>query len=92
MNKQEIINKVAQDAGINKATAKSAVDSVLNSIEEALVSGESVQFMGFGTFTTADRAARTAKVPGTDRTVDVPATTVGKFKVGKTLKLAIAGK
>ena len=48
--------------------------------------------LGFGTFSTADRAARTAKVPGTDRTVNVPATTVAKFKVGKSLKEAVSGK
>jgi DNA-binding protein HU-beta len=55
-----------------------------------LVKGDSVSFIGFGTFSTAKRAARTAKVPGTDRTVDVAATTVAKFKVGKALKDAVA--
>ena len=46
--------------------------------------------LGFGTFSTASREARTAKVPGTDKTVNVPATTVAKFKVGKALKDAVA--
>ncbi|MDX4013244.1 HU family DNA-binding protein, partial [Aliarcobacter skirrowii] len=50
----------------------------------------SVAFVGFGTFSTAARAARVAKVPGTDKTVNVPATTVAKFKVGKALKEAVA--
>jgi DNA-binding protein HU-beta len=59
-------------------------------ITEALVKGDAVSFIGFGTFSTASRAARTAKVPGTDRTVNVAATTVAKFKVGKALKDAVA--
>ncbi|RXJ98704.1 hypothetical protein CRV02_13055 [Arcobacter sp. CECT 8989] len=51
---------------------------------------DSISFIGFGTFSTAARAARTAKVPGTDKTVQVAATTVAKFKVGKALKEAVA--
>ena len=92
MNKAEFIDAVAAKAGLSKKDAKGAVDSVLETITETLVKRESVSFIGFGTFTTADRAARVAKVPGTDRTVDVPATTVGKFKVGNALKEAIAKK
>ena len=59
-------------------------------IPEALVKKDSVSFIGFGTFSTAPRAAREARVPGTDKTVNVPATTVAKFKVGKALKEAVA--
>ena len=92
MNKAEFIDAVAAKAGLSKKDAKGAVDAVLESITESLVKKESVSFIGFGTFTTADRAARTAKVPGTDKTVDVPATTVAKFKVGKALKEAVSGK
>lgn len=90
MNKAEFIDAVAEKAGLSKKDAKGAVDAVLDTITETLVKKDSVSFIGFGTFSTADRAARTAKVPGTDRTVDVPATTVAKFKVGKALKEAIA--
>ena len=92
MNKAEFIDAVAAKAGLSKKDAKGAVDAVLETITESLVQKESVSFIGFGTFTTADRAARTAKVPGTDKTVDVPATTVAKFKVGKALKEAVSGK
>ena len=88
--------RVALDAmGGDHAPAemiKGAVDAVLDTITETLVKKEAVSFIGFGTFTTADRAARTAKVPGTDKTVNVPATTVAKFKVGKALKEAVAAK
>ena len=92
MNKAEFIDAVAAKAGLSKKDAKGAVDAVLETITESLFKKESVSFIGFGTFTTADRAARTAKVPGTDKTVDVPATTVAKFKVGKALKEAVSGK
>lgn len=92
MNKVEFIDAVAATSGLSKKDAKSAVDAVLDTITEALVKKESVSFIGFGTFTTADRAARTAKVPGTDKTVNVAATTVAKFKVGKALKEAVSGK
>ena len=89
MNKAEFIDAVAAKAGLSKKDAKGAVDAVLETITESLVKKESVSFSGFGTFTTADRAARTAKVPGTDRTVEVPAKTVAKFKASKALKDAV---
>lgn len=91
MNKQEFIDAVASKSELSKKEAKSAVDAVLETITETLVKKESVSFIGFGTFSTAPRAARTAKVPGTDRTVEVKATTVAKFKVGKALKMAVSG-
>ena len=90
MNKNEFIDAVAAKAGLSKKDSKSAVDAVLETITEALVKKDSVAFVGFGTFSTANRAARVAKVPGTDKTVNVPATTVAKFKVGKALKEAVA--
>ena len=92
MNKAEFIDAVAAKAGLSKKDAKGAVDAVLDTITEKKKKKEAVSFIGFGTFTTADRAARTAKVPGTDKTVNVPATTVAKFKVGKALKEAVAAK
>ena len=92
MNKAEFIDAVAAKAGLSKKDAKGAVDAVLDTITEALVKKESVSFIGFGTFAVSDRAARTAKVPGTDKTVEVPATTVAKFKVGKALKEAVPAK
>lgn len=92
MNKQEFIDTVAAKAGLSKKDTKATVDAVLETITETLVKKESIQFVGFGTFSTADRAARKATVPGTSKVVDVPATTVAKFKVGKSLKDSVAGK
>ena len=90
MNKAEFIDAVAAKAGLSKKDAKGAVDAVLDTITEALVKKDSVSFIGFGTFSTAARAAREATVPGTTRKVQLPATTVAKFKVGKALKEAVA--
>lgn len=90
MNKNEFIDAVAEKSGLTKKDSKAAVDAVLETITEALVKKDSVAFVGFGTFSTAARAARVAQVPGTGKTVNVPATTVAKFKVGKALKEAVA--
>ena len=90
MKKAEFIQVVAQRAGLSKKDANAALDAVLDTITEALVDGKSVSFIGFGTFSTAPRAARKARVPGTNKVIEVPATTAVKFKVGKKLKDAVA--
>ena len=90
MNKTEFIDAVAEKSGLSKKDSKAAVDAVLDTLTEALAKKDSVAFIGFGTFSTASREARVSRVPGTDKTVNVPATTVAKFKVGKALKEAVA--
>ena len=90
MNKVEFIARVAEVAGTTKKDATLAVNAALYTIQETLAKGEQVALIGFGTFSVKARNARTAKVPGTDKTVDVPATTVAKFKVGKALRDAVA--
>ena len=90
MNKAEFIDAVAAKAGLSKKDAKGAVDAVLDTITEALVKKDSVSFIGFGTFSTSARAAREATVPGTTRKVQLPATTVAKFKVGSNLRTKVA--
>ena len=92
MNKAEFIDAVASRAGLSKKDTKTTFDVVLETITDTLTKGEAISFIGFGTFSTAPRAARVAKVPGTDKTVNVPATTVAKFKVGKALKEAVSKK
>jgi len=92
MKKAEFIDAVAAKTGLSKKDTSGVVDAVLETITEALKAKKSVSFIGFGTFSTSERAARTARVPGTDRVVDVAATTAVKFKVGKQLKEAVAGK
>ncbi len=89
MNKTELIDAIAAKAGLSKKDAKGALEATVETITEALTKGDSVALIGFGTFSTAARAARTARVPGTGAEVQVPATTVAKFKVGKALKDAV---
>ncbi len=90
MKKADLIQAIAEKTGLSKKDTAATIDAALEVIEEALVDGKSVSFIGFGTFTTSERAARTARVPGTDKVVEVPATRAVKFKVGKKLKEAVA--
>ena len=95
MKKADFIQAVAEKAGLSKKDSLKVVDAALEVIQNALVAGDSVSFIGFGTFGTADRAARKARVPGTKKVIDVPASKAVKFKVGKKLKEAVvasAGK
>ncbi|NLC27892.1 MAG: HU family DNA-binding protein, partial [Campylobacteraceae bacterium] len=85
MKKAEFIQAVSEKANLSKKDAQKAVDAALETISEALVADKNVSFIGFGTFSSTLRAARKARVPGTDRIVDVPATKAVKFKVGKKL-------
>ncbi|KIM10622.1 MAG: DNA-binding protein [Sulfuricurvum sp. PC08-66] len=90
MKKAEFVKEVAQKAGLSKKDTEAAIDAMVETMSNALASGDSVSFIGFGTFAVTQRAARKAKVPGTTRVVDVPATKAVRFKVGKQLKEAVA--
>jgi len=90
MKKADFIQLVAEKAGLSKKDTVKVVDSALAAISELLVKGDSISFIGFGSFDVAQRAAREGKVPGTNRTYKSPATKVVKFKVGKQLKEAVA--
>lgn len=90
MNKAELIEKVAQRAGLSNRAAKDVVDSIF-SVEEGIIADElkrhgKVQITGFGTFQSDKRCARDWRIPGTDRTKHVPEHWCPKFKVGKSLK------
>ncbi|MCD6336488.1 MAG: DNA-binding protein HU [Candidatus Latescibacterota bacterium] len=89
MTREEIVAIAAEDAGVSKAKAAAVLSSVLESITDALSEGDKVTFVGFGTFSTSDRAARTGRNPQTGATIQIPATTVPKFKAGKKLKEAV---
>lgn len=92
MNKTELVSVVANEVGLSKKDVASVVESVLDTIGKTLAKKENVALIGFGTFSTSDRAARIAKVPGTGKEVKVAATTVAKFKAGKALKEKVANK
>lgn len=92
ISKVELINEVALHdvfANTSKAKVTSVVNHILDTITAHLVAGDEVNVSGFGIFKTAVSKARTAKVPGTDKTVEVPAKTVAKFKASKALKDAV---
>ena len=90
MKKAEFVQEVASKVGISKKDTEEVINATLKTIEEILSSGNEISFIGFGSFSTSKRAARQAKVPGTDRIVNVPETRAVKFKVGKSLKEAVA--
>ena len=89
MNKQDLIAKVAKDTGSSKAGAAAAVDSVLDGITKSLKKGDSVSFVGFGTFKTANRKARKARNPQTGAPINIPKRRVPRFAAGKALKQAV---
>jgi DNA-binding protein HU-beta len=86
MNKMDLVNRVADETGLKKKDAERAVNSVFSVIESALAEGEKVQVIGFGTFETRQRAARSGRNPQTGETISIPASTVPAFKPGNRLK------
>ncbi len=90
MTKVELINQVAEKAGLSKKDAEKAVSAVVASISDALVNGEKVQLVGFGTFEVRDRKAKEGINPLTKTKITVPAKKVPAFKAGKSLKDAVA--
>lgn len=85
MNKGDLINKVAEAAGVTKAQAGDAVSAVFGSIESSLKTGDKAAFVGFGTFSTSHRPAREGRNPLTGEKIQISAKTQVKFKAGKAL-------
>lgn len=90
MNKSQLVEAVASTADISKVKAAAAVDAFIASVSKALSSGDSVTLIGFGTFSTAKRAARIGRNPKTGKEIKIAATTTPKFKAGKALKDSVA--
>ena len=91
MNKQEFADRVASKSGLARRDAAKAVDAVLDSITDALRSGQDVSFTGFGKFAASERKARTGVNPRTGEKVDIPAARVPRFSAGSQLKSAVKG-
>lgn len=89
MNKSELIDSIAGKAGISRAAAGTALEATLASISEALVAGDAIALVGFGTFKVSERAARTGKNPATGATLEIAASKSAKFTPGKALKDAL---
>jgi DNA-binding protein HU-beta len=89
MNKNELIEAVADSADISKSSAGHAVDAVLNAITDTLKKNEKVTLVGFGTFEVRQRKARTGRNPSTGETIEIKASNSPAFKAGKALKDAV---
>ena len=89
MNKSDIVGRVADRMGLTRSAAEGAVDTVLESIAEALAKEEAVRIAGFGTFATKSRSARTGRNPGTGESVPIAASKAPSFKAGKALRDAV---
>lgn len=89
MNKQELINDVAGRTGDTKAATGEAIDAVLRVIMHELTAGNSVQLVGFGSFSTGQRVARTGRNPSTGAEIQIAAARTVKFTAGKAFKDAV---
>ncbi len=92
MNKAELVDQIAKDAGITKAEATEALNSFTNTVINTLAGGDSVTLVGFGTFSVSDRAARDGRNPQTGEVIKIKATSVPKFKAGKEFSAQVAAK
>lgn len=89
MTKADLVNSIAEKAGLSKADAEKALKAFTDAITDAMKAGEKVSLVGFGTFSVGERAARTGQNPQTGAKINIPAAKVPKFKAGKALKDAI---
>jgi DNA-binding protein HU-beta len=89
MNKTELIDKIAASAGLSKADSKKALDATVEAIKAALVAGDKIQLVGFGTFAVSERPARQGINPATKQKITIAAKKVAKFKAGAELADAV---
>lgn len=89
MNKSELVEKLAKDAGITKTQANAALDSFVDAVTKTLKKGDKVTLVGFGTFSVSKRAARNGRNPQTGAVIKIKAKKVARFKAGKELSSKI---
>lgn len=91
MNKAELITKIAENCerDLTKKDVEAVVNTFMKTVEEALVSGDSIQLIGFGSFVVKQRASRTGKNPKTGESIEIPASLVPSFKASSKLKEAM---
>ncbi|MDE2344104.1 MAG: HU family DNA-binding protein [Betaproteobacteria bacterium] len=92
MNKSELIDAIAKDADLSKAAAERALSATIDAVVKAVAKGDTVTLVGFGTFKSSKRAARTGRNPQTGKELKIAATTVPRFTAGASFKAAVAGK
>lgn len=86
MNKQELVSAMAEETQLTKKDVESVLNSFVNVVSNALEKKDNVQLIGFGTFETRERAARTGRNPQTGEELNIAASTTAAFKPGKSLK------
>ena len=89
MNKQELIDAVAAGTGENKAGTGETIEAIIETVTAAVMRGETVQLIGFGSFSTGARAERSGRNPSTGETITIPAAKTVKFTAGKAFKDAV---
>ena len=89
MNKSELVEKIAAAAGLSKVDSKKALEATIAAIKDALVAGDKVALVGFGTFSVSERPAREGINPATKEKISIAAKKVAKFKPGAELADAI---
>ncbi len=89
MTKADLVNAMAEKAGLSKADAEGALKAFTDAVTDALKAGEKVALVGFGVFSVGERAARTGQNPQTGEKIQIAAAKVPKFKAGKALKDAV---
>ena len=89
MKKSDLIDAMAEDAGVSKAAAKKALESFLGHIEKGLKKGDRISLVGFGSWSVSKRAAREGRNPQTGKTIKIAAKNVVKFKAGSDLQKAV---
>jgi len=89
MNKTELIDAMAADAGITKAAAKKSLESFLGNVQKSLKKGNRVSLVGFGSWSVTRRSAREGRNPSTGKTIQIKAKNVVKFKAGSDLSGAV---
>ena len=85
MNKQELVAAIAAEANLTKAASEKAVNAFVKAVSGSLKKGDSVQLIGFGTFSVGKRNARVGRNPQTGKEIKIAAKKVAKFKAGKAL-------
>ena len=89
MNKTDLIKEIATNAGINQTDAEKSLNAIMTSIQDGLTNGGKITLIGFGTFSTVERAERQGRNPQTGKAITIPAKKVIKFKPGKALAEAV---
>ena len=92
MNKTELVDAIAKQAGLSKKDSEAAVKAFTDVVSKALKKGDKVQLVGFGTFEVSKRAARTGRNPQTGAEMKIKASKAPKFSAGKALKDLVNGK